>query len=112
MPHALTEIIYKSCRLKDKRAVADLVAPIVSDEVATSLRKRDPGMWFQYDAVPGEAVFVVCDGVSATRCTVTHVSKEGAEKILAECRSMVTWSESLFRAAVVKAFGATIHTMQ
>jgi hypothetical protein len=112
MEGALTEILVTSCAIKNKRALTALVTPIVIGEVVASLRKAEVGLWLQYDAIPGEAVFVVCDGVSAIRCTVTHVSKEGAERILAECRLMVTWSESLFRAAVVKALGATIHTMQ
>jgi hypothetical protein len=110
---ALTEITYRACRLKNKRAVADLVAPILSGEVAASLRKRDPGMWFQYDGNTGEAVFVVSDGAWASRCTVTHVSREGADRILAECQSSMTaWGEPQFRAAVVRALGATSHTMQ
>jgi hypothetical protein len=99
--------------LYDKRKLAALVAPILSDEVATSLRKRDPGMWFQYDGSTGEAVFVVSDGAWASRCTVTHVSQEGAARILAECQSSMTaWGEAEFRAAVIRALGATTHTMQ
>jgi hypothetical protein len=113
MEGTLTRVIYFACRLKDKRKLADLVAPIVSDEVAASLRQRDPGTWFQYDGNAGEAIYVVSDGAWASRCTVTHVSREGAVRILAECQSsMIAWGEPQFRAAVVRALGATSHWIQ
>jgi hypothetical protein len=106
---ALTEIIYQSCALKNKRGMAKLF----TEELAKSLRTCSGGIWFQYDPNKGAAYYALSDGDWASCLTVTEISQEGAERILAEIESgSSSWGESQFRAALVKSLGATIETMQ
>ena len=105
MSDAFTMLV-STAPIDEPQAMATFLASIPdSTELAVLVRGKGLLNTRAYDDENQTARFVISDGTTVTCFTVTDITIDQAEMITLECEKADAWSETAFRAAVVRALG-------